>query len=77
MAPNNNVPRTINLTALEKPSTKDSHHTIVCKVMINNVITKIDYNPVVTPQSIVHFISFGPKDDEKVHVPHTDNLIIS
>lgn len=76
-APNNNVPRVINLFALEKPPTKEPQRTRKQKVMMINAVTKIDYNPVVAPQSTVGcFLSFSPKDIEKVHMPHADDLII-
>lgn len=45
--------------------------------MVINTVSKIDYNPIVTPRTTsVHLISFGPKDANKVHLPHDNNLIV-
>lgn len=49
--PNNNAPRVINLNALDKPPTKESHYARKRKVMMINTVTKIDYNPVIALQS--------------------------
>lgn len=45
--------------------------------MMIHVVSKVNYNPVVTPQETSsRFISFGYKDAKKVHLPHVDNLIV-
>lgn len=71
------MPLVINLIALDKPPAKEALHARKRKVMMIITITKIDYNPVVTPESTEScIIKFGPKDAEKVHTPHSDNLIV-
>lgn len=42
-----------------------------------NIVTKLDYNLVITSQHIVGcLLSFDPKDAKKVHMINVDNLIV-
>lgn len=42
-----------------------------------DAIRNIEYNPIVTPQSTkIYIYSFDPKDADKVHMSHNENIIV-